>query len=408
MSPFLSSFPARPPDPLLGISEAFKADPRPEKIDLGVGIYKDIEGNTPVLGAVKAAEALILERQATKAYEGSRGNAGFCAAIEHQVFGAQSEALSEGRVISFAAPGGCGAIFLAMSLAARVSQEGRVWISTPSWPNHINVAAAAGREAMGYPYYDPQTGGVAFQTMMDALRQARSGDIVILQGPCHNPTGADLSVEQWSYLGDFCARQMLFPLLDVAYHGFGAGLNEDIEGVRAFLAGCPEAMVAYSCSKNFGLYRERTGCFLLQAGSAAAAQSAASHVAEIARAVYSMPPAHGAAIVETILGDAALTDQWKTELESMRLRMQGLRTGFAAALNAALGTQAFSTLVEQSGMFSMLPLQGPVTEMLRLQFAIYIPGSGRINIAGLPEAALERLAGQMAPFLQSALDQKAR
>jgi aspartate/tyrosine/aromatic aminotransferase len=408
MSTFLSNFAARPPDPLLGISAAYKADPRSEKVDLGVGIYKDAGGNTPVLGAVKAAEALILERQATKAYEGPRGNAGFCEAIEREVFGAQSEALSDGRVASFTSPGGCGAIFLAMSLAARVSGEGRVWISTPSWPNHVNVAAAAGREALGYPYMDPATGEVAFEAMMDALRQARPGDIVIFQGPCHNPTGIDLSVEQWAYLGDFCARQMLFPLLDVAYQGFGAGLEEDIMGVRAFLAACPEAMVAYSCSKNFGLYRERTGCFLLQAGSATAASAAASHVAEIARAVYSMPPAHGAAIVETILSHADLSEQWKGELETMRKRMLALRKSFSEALNEATGSDAFSPLASQNGMFSMLPVQGPATDMLRLQFGIYMPASGRINVAGLPEDRLEQLAGQMAPFLSASITQPAR
>ncbi|MEL6955758.1 MAG: amino acid aminotransferase [Pseudomonadota bacterium] len=407
MNTFLSEFAPRPPDPLLGISEALKADPRDGKVDLGVGIYKDSDGNTPILGAVKAAEKLILERQTTKAYEGPRGNAGFCAAIEKQVFGDQSEALSEGRVASFTAPGGCGAIFLAMSLAARVSQEGRVWISSPSWPNHLNLAAAAGREALGYPYVDAETGTVAFEEMMDALRHARAGDIVIIQGPCHNPTGVDLDLEQWAYLGDFCARQMLFPLIDVAYHGFGDGLEADIEGVRAFLAACPETMTAYSCSKNFGLYRERAGCFLLQAETGAAAAAAASHVAEIARAVYSMPPAHGAAIVETILTDEALTAQWREELGAMRDRMQRLRNDFAAALEKATGSDAFASLAHQKGMFSMLPLQGPVTEMLRLQFGIYMPGSGRINIAGLPEDGLETLAGQMAPFLTAALAQHA-
>ena len=383
MDTFLSNFAARPPDPLLGISEAFKADPRPEKLDLGVGIYKDAGGATPVLGAVKAAEALILERQVTKAYEGPRGNGAFCAAMERQVFGEQSEALSDGRVASFTSPGGCGALFLAMSLAA----------------------AAAGREALGYPYMDPATGHVAFEAMMDALRMARPGDIVIFQGPCHNPTGVDLSLEQWAYLGDFCARQMLFPLIDVAYQGFGVGFEEDVDGVRAFLAACPETMVAYSCSKNFGLYRERTGCFLLQAGSAEAARAAASHVAEIARAVYSMPPAHGAAIVETILGDDTLRTQWRAELDGMRTRMQTLRRGLADALNKTLGTDAFAPLASQKGMFSMLPLQGPATELLRLQFAIYMPASGRINIAGLPEDGLEQLASQLAPFLSPAVAQ---
>lgn len=401
MTAFLSELAPRPPDPLLGISAAFKADPRAEKLDLGVGIYRNDAGETPVLAAVKAAEEKLIGSQTTKAYEGPRGNAGFCEAIEALVFGEASDARSDGRVTSFVSPGGCGAIFLGMSLAARVSPEGRVWISDPSWPNHINVARAAGREVLGYPYVDPATGGVAFAQMMDGLRQARPGDIVIIQGPCHNPTGIDLSQEEWAYMGDFCRRQLLLPLLDIAYHGFGAGLEGDMVGVRAFLDAAPEAMIAYSCSKNFGLYRERAGCFLLQSGDARGGASASSHIAEIARAVYSMPPAHGAAIVETILDDTALTKQWQDELDSMRTRMVSLRESLADALNAATESNAFSPLARQSGMFSVLPLQGPVTDLIRAQQAVYMPGSGRINIAGLSEATIPVLAQRLAPYLQA-------
>ncbi|MEM1106073.1 MAG: amino acid aminotransferase [Pseudomonadota bacterium] len=399
METLFSALEARPPDPLLGISEALKADPRPNTVDLGVGIYKDEAGKTPVFAAVKAAEARLLETQNSKAYEGPRGNADFCAAIEDQVFGPAAPARSDGRTVSFSAPGGCGALFLAMSLAGRVSGQGRVWISAPSWPNHIKVAAAAGREPLAYPYLDAATGTLDFAALVDGLRSARPGDIVILQGPCHNPSGVDLTLEHWRYLGDFCARQSLLPLVDVAYHGFAKGLEADMAGVRAFLEACPGALVAYSCSKNFGLYRERAGCLIVQTDTASGAQAAASHVAEIARAVYSMPPAHGPAIVATILGDPELKQSWTRELTSMRERMAELRRGFADALNRALDTGAFAPLAAQSGMFSLIPIQGPAADALRLQAGIYMPGSGRINIAGLPGDDLDDVALRMAPFL---------
>lgn len=405
MTTFLSDLPVRAPDPLLGIMSAFRADPREGKLDLGVGVYRDETGNTPVLRAVKAAEKFLFEQQMTKAYEGPRGNAGFCEAVETLVFGEDAPARSENRVVSMVSPGGCGAIFLSMMLAARTSPQGRIWISDPSWPNHLNVAAAAGREALGYPYMNPADGSLDFPHMMDALRQARPGDIVIFQGPCHNPSGIDPNVEQWAYLGDFCARQMLFPLLDVAYHGFGHGLEEDMAGMRAFLAACPETMVAYSCSKNFGLYRERTGCFLVQTAAQRDAEAVASQLADIARAVYSMPPAHGAAIVETILASGELTSQWRTELTGMRSRIMDLRRKLATALKAATGLNAFEALAGQTGMFSLLPLQGQVTEILRLQSAIYMPASGRINVAGLKEEQIEPLAAQLAPYLQATMAQ---
>lgn len=399
MSAFLAELAPRPPDPLLGLMSAFRADPRDGKMDLGVGVYRNDAGETPILAAVKAAEARLLETEATKVYEGPRGNAGFCEAVETLVYGESAGARREERVVSFTAPGGCGALFLAISLATRLSVEGRIWVSDPSWPNHANLVRAAGRELKPYPYVDAETGTVAFAAMMDALRTSRPGDIVILQGPCHNPTGVDLEADQWAYLGDFCARQMLMPVLDIAYHGFGAGLEADMAGVRAFLEATPAAMMSYSASKNFGLYRERAGCFLLQGETAHEAMAAATHVAEIARAAYSMPPAHGAAIVDTILGNGDLRQQWTNELDSMRARMQSLRASLAKALNTRLETDQFDTLTRQKGMFSILPLAGPATDLLRIQQGVYLPGSGRINIAGLAEAQVDTLADRLAPYL---------
>lgn len=403
MSAFLQDLAPRPADALLGLMAAFRADPRDGKIDLGVGVYRNEAGETPVLRAVKAAEQKILEDQSTKAYEGPRGNAGFCEAVETLVYGADAPVRRDERVVSFTAPGGCGALFLAITLAARLSVEGRIWVSDPSWPNHANLVGAAGRELKLYPYVDPQDGTVAFSALMDALRSSRPGDILILQGPCHNPTGIDLNVEEWSYLGDFCARQLILPIVDIAYHGFAEGLETDMEGVRAFLNATPAAMLSYSASKNFGLYRERAGCFLLQGETAREAGAAATHVAEIARAAYSMPPAHGAAIVETVLGDATLQADWRSELDEMRTRMKSLRTALAGALNQRLNTDLFNQLTVQNGMFSILPLQGPVTDLLRLQQGIYMPASGRINIAGLSTADIEPLADRIAPYLAQAL-----
>lgn len=402
MSAFLKDIAPRPADPLLGLMAAFRADPRDGKIDLGVGVYRDEAGNTPILAAVRAAEERLLTSETTKAYEGPRGNGAFCEAVEGLIYGPEAPARREGRVISLTAPGGCGALFLALSLAARLSAEGRVWVSDPTWPNHAALVAAAGRELKSFPYLDTETGGVAFPQMMDALRQARPGDIAIFQGPCHNPSGVDLTAEQWAYLGDFCARELILPVLDIAYHGFGDGLEDDIAGIRAFLGAAPEAMMSYSCSKNFGLYRERTGCFLLQADQASEAQAAATHVAEIARAAYSMPPAHGAAIVATILADSELTTQWREELSGMRERMQSLRAALADALNARTTAGRFDALKTQKGMFSILPLQGPVTELLRLQQGLYLPGSGRINIAGLTSGSIDTVADRLAPYLAEA------
>lgn len=399
MSVFLSTLAPRPADALLGLMMAFQADPRPEKVDLGVGVYRDASGTTPIMAAVRAAEARRLETETTKAYEGPRGNGAFCDAIEALVLGEQASARREGRVVSLATPGGCGALFLAVMFAGRVAGLGRVWVSDPSWPNHAHLVRTAGRELMAYPYVDAATGDVAFAAMMDALREAKPGDIVLIQGPCHNPTGIDLSDEQWAYLGDFCARQRLMPLIDVAYHGFGAGLDADMAGIRAFLAEAPEAIVAYSCSKNFGLYRERTGCLLLQGASQRDAGAAFTHLADIARAAWSMPPAHGAALVATILADAALKADWQAELDAMAERMQRLRAAFAEALGRATGGAGFDRLTAQKGMFSQLPLSPEAAEALRVREAIYVPASGRINIAGLPEGDLAPLAARIAPYL---------
>ncbi|MEO0466958.1 MAG: aromatic amino acid transaminase [Pseudomonadota bacterium] len=399
MRSVLSQLPLRPPDPLLGVMMAYRADPRPDKFDLGVGVYKDTSGKTPIMAAVREAETRIFAHAETKVYQSQRGDEVFNAGIEHLIFGEGATTLSDHRTASFTAPGGCGALFLGIQLSGRLAPEGRVWVSDPSWPNHIGLAQAIGRNVLGYPYLDPAKGGLAFSAMMDALRQAQPGDVLILQGPCHNPTGVDLSEEQWAYMGDFCRRQMIIPLVDIAYHGFGDDFDTDMAGVRAFLEACPSALISYSCSKNFGLYRERVGCFIVQGETVAQATAAGSHVAEIARTCYSMPPAHGAAVVAEILGDEGLRASWTEEVTSMRGRLNTLRQALSEALAEQLGSPALDYINRQKGMFSTLPLTGPMADMVRVQAGVYMPASGRINIAGLSEERIPELAGRLAPYL---------
>ncbi len=397
MGMFLGALTPRPPDALLGLMAAFQADPRPGKLDLGVGVYRDAAGRTPVFEAVKAAERLLIDAEGTKAYEGPRGNAGFCDAVETLVFGAAAPARSDGRLVSLTTPGGCGALSLAIWFLGRVNSEGRIWMSDPTWPNHPHIVASTGRQGALYRYLDPrQTGAVDFAAMMDSLREARPGDAVIVQGPCHNPTGIDLTEAQWTYLGEFCARQGLIPLVDVAYQGFGEGLDADMTGVRAFLERAPEALVSYSCSKNFGLYRERTGCLILQAMAPQEAETAASHLADIARAAWSMPPAHGAAIVATILSSEGLTRLWQDELTAVRDRMQALRHRFADALVQETGSHALAAIARQKGMFSLLPVTPHAIDRLRVEFGIYMPQSGRVNMAGLSDERIGQVARLMA------------
>ncbi len=391
-----SSLSALPPDALLGLMTAFRADPRPEKFDLGVGVYKDGAGRTPILAAVKEAEARLIAAQQTKVYEGPRGNTEFCSHIEDFVFGPGHPARAEGRVTSFTAPGGCGALFQGVSLMRRLGTR-RVWVSRPTWPNHPNVVRSLGLETADYDY--AAGGEFDLAGLLAALEAAAPGDGVILQGPCHNPTGIDPQTEDWRALGRFARTRRLIVMLDVAYHGFADTLEADMAGVRAFIAEAGEAMIAYSCSKNFGLYRERTGCFLLIGEDPAAMAATSSHVADNGRATWSMPPAHGAGIVATILGDRGLRASWEDEVAAMRRRMQALRARFAAALAAETGSTAPLRLVRQNGMFSMLPVSPAATAELRERHGVYMPVSGRINVAGLAEADIAPLARILAPYL---------
>ncbi len=396
MTSAFASLSTLPPDALLGLMVAYREDKRAEKFDLGVGVYKDADGNTPILSAVKKAEAKLIAAQATKVYEGPRGNPDFCAHIEEFVLGAGAPARREGRVLSFTTPGGCGALFAGASLMRRMGTR-RVWVSRPTWPNHPNVVKSLGLEVAEYDY--AVEGALSRTAILDALMQAAPGDGVIVQGPCHNPTGIDLPVSLWTELGALAKARGLVVMLDVAYHGFANGLDKDMDGVRAFIAAAGEAMIAYSCSKNFGLYRERTGCFLAIGATPEGIAAAATHVADIGRATWSMPPAHGAGIVATVLGDAGLRTEWESELASMRERMISLRTALADALVAKTGSNQLARLADQNGMFSQLPITPDGTKKLRDGLGLYMPSSGRINIAGLNARDIPRIAEILATAL---------
>jgi aspartate aminotransferase/aromatic-amino-acid transaminase len=385
-----------PPDALLGLMTAFRADPRREKFDLGVGVYKDMAGDTPILTSVKKAEARLIAAQSTKVYEGQRGNTDFCGHVEDFVFGKDHPARKEGRTLSFTAPGGCGALFQGVSLMRKTGTR-RVWVSKPTWPNHPNVVKSLGLEVGEYAY--AKDGAFDLAGMIASLGAAERGDGVILQGPCHNPTGIDPSANDWRALGAFAHDKGLLVMLDIAYHGFAQSLDRDMDGVRAFLEEAGEAMVAYSCSKSFGLYRERTGCFLLLGETPEGIAAATTHVADNGRATWSMPPAHGAGIVATILGDAGLRAEWEAELNAMRTRMKGLRADLSDALVAATGSNALAALKSQNGMFSQLPVTAAQTVELCDKHGVYMPASGRINIAGLNPNDIPKLAEILSGYL---------
>lgn len=400
----ISNLSLLPPDALLGLMAAYKEDSRDNKVDLGVGIYKDDAGQTPVLKAVKAAEEVLLTTENSKAYEGPRGNQLFDNAVEIQLYGENSNTRTQGRVVSLASPGGCGALSVAVGFVKRLSKQGVIWVSSPSWPNHAHVVRAMGMETDSYAYEEiatgPDAGKVNFERIVATLENANAGDGIIIQGPCHNPTGIDLDNAQWEAIARVCIAKSLFPIVDVAYHGFGNSLDEDMLGVRKFLNTVPEALVSYSCSKNFGLYRERTGCLVAQTQSDEHTKITLSHLADIARASYSMPPSHGAAIVATILNTPALNAMWVDELDDMRGRIMSLRAAMATALRSHGKDVAADRILRQKGMFSLMQFEDGAAKKLCDDHAIYLPNSGRINVAGLKLDTIEYVAKCMAPYLK--------
>jgi aspartate aminotransferase len=372
-----------PDDPILGLMAAFRADADPRKVDLGVGVYRNDKGETPVLDAVRKAEAAVLARQTSKTYVAPAGNAGFNQAMEKLVFGADHPTLKANRIRTIQAPGGCGALRVGAELIRRAYPEAVVHVSTPTWANHVPLLTGSGIKLESYPYYDGKTGGINFSGMMDHLDKLPKGAIVLLHASCHNPTGADLSEQQWRDILALVQRRGLTPYIDMAYQGLGTGIVEDSFGPRLFAAELPEVLVAVSCSKNFGLYRERTGALHVINQTTAGADAILTQLVRIARTIYSMPPDHGAAIVNEILTTDALRGSWTDEVGSMRSRIAGLRTQAVANLKKAGASRDFSFIERQHGMFSFLGATKDQVRELREKHHIYMTDDSRINIAGL-------------------------
>ena len=388
-----------PPDPILGLTEAFRQDPNPEKINLSVGVYQDASGRTPVLETVKAAEQRLLESETSKSYMPISGAPEYAAAVQELLFGPGSAIAAEGRAATAHTPGGTGALRVAGDFIRQHFPKARLWMSGPTWPNHPQVFKAAGVETTEYPYFDASRNAVDFTAMRDALQAVPEGDVVLLHGCCHNPTGGDLTVDQWRETGEILKARNALPLVDFAYQGFADGLEEDAAGLRALLGTVDEALIASSFSKNFGLYNERTGALTIVGGGKEAAAKAMSHVKTAIRANYSNPPAHGGHIVTAVLQDSALKTQWLGELAAMRDRIMEMRRLFVETLKAKGVERDFSFLIAQRGMFSFSGLTKEHVAALRDQHSIYIVGSGRINVAGMTQDNMDRLCAAIAEVL---------
>lgn len=369
------------PDALLSLIRLFREDPRADKIDLGVGVYRDAAGATPVFEAVKQAEALLLADQPTKAYLGAEGDVGFLERMAPIVFGSETAARD---LIAVQTPGGTGALRLAAELIGKGRPGGRIWLGAPTWPNHAPIFQAAGLEVATYRHFDPRAQVLLFDEMIGSFARAQPGDVVLLHACCHNPTGADPSLDQWRALSRLMADRGLVPLVDMAYQGLGEGLEEDAAGLRQVMDAVDTVLVAYSLDKNFGLYRERTGALFARAPGHG--EQVRSNILQLARCAWSMPPDHGAAVARIILEDARLEASWRNELEVMRSRLVSVRQAAAAA------TPALQPLRGQHGMFSLLPLSPDQVEALRREHGVYMASSGRINIAGLTPANIPAFA----------------
>lgn len=370
-------------DAILRLMVEFRADTNPNKIDLGVGVYKTETGATPVLRAVKAAESHLLATQASKTYIGPTGSPDYNNLMLALMFGADHDVLTSGRARAVQATGGCGALRLGAELINAITPGGKVWVSNPTWANHIPLFGNAGLTIAEYPYYDGASKSIDFAAMMEALStQLQAGDVVLIHGCCHNPCGADLAIDQWQALTDLLNEKGAVPFVDLAYQGFGDGLEEDVQGLRYMAANVKEMLVASSCSKNFGLYRERTGATVVIAETAQAASNSVDKLGVVARGIWSMPPAHGAAIVETILGSDELRGQWVDELTEMRDRINGLRATVASSIAASGVDRSFDFMTREKGMFSFLGITPQQVEQLKQEYGIYMVSSSRINVAG--------------------------
>lgn len=389
-----------PPDPILGLTEAFKKDPNPNKINLGVGVYQDEDGRTTTLSSVRRAEALLLEQAAPKTYLPIEGSLDYGKHVRTLLFGAQDPRVGDGRAVTAQSPGGTGALRVAADLARGKLGLRKVWVSDPTWANHQQIFQAAGLEIETYPYYDPESHGLAFDKMIAGLARAGEGDLVLLHACCHNPSGVDPVIGQWEMLAELAKEQRFVPLFDFAYQGFGDGIEADAAPVRAFAERDIEMFVCSSFSKNFGLYNERVGAVTLVAADVDAGAKALSQLRVTVRSNYSNPPSYGAAIVSKVLGEPELNALWHTEVDAMRARISRMRTLFVETLKKKGVKQDFSFIAHQKGMFSFAGITPEQVDRLREQHGIYAVRSGRINVAGMREATMDRLCSAVADVLR--------
>ncbi len=376
-------------DPILSLSIAFREDPRTEKMDLGIGVYKDSQGITPIMQAVKAAQQQLAETQTTKSYVGLAGSEVFNQSMVDLLLKGTD---GYSRCAAVQTPGASGALRMLADLMYLAKPITTVWITNPSYVNHKPVMEAAGLTVKYYPYFDMTTKQVDGEAMLAALSKAGPDDVVLLHGCCHNPTGADIRHEHWEAINELAQKNGFTPFVDIAYQGFGSGIEEDAAGLRLLADSVEEMLIATSCSKSFGLYRERTGAAIVIGKNKEEAMNAKGRILQLARATYTMPPDHGAAIVQTILTDDALTTQWREELNTMRNRIVSLREGLSSALSARTGDNRYDFIKSHKGMFSVLGLSVEQVAKLRDEFGIYAVGDSRINIAGLTEARIDYLA----------------
>ena len=395
------SLSALPADPILGLMASYRADSNPKKIDLGIGVYKNEAGDTPVMTAVKKAEGMILDSQTTKSYVGPTGAAGYNAIVAELLLGKPLNDSLGKRRVTVQSPGGCGGLRLAAEFIKSANPDATVWVSNPTWANHVPLLGSAGLKIAEYPYYDYDSHSVKFDAMIECLSKIDSGDIVLLHGCCHNPCGADLNQEQWQQVRDVSLKQGFTVFIDLAYQGLGDGLEEDVYGTRLLAESLPELIVVSSCSKNFGLYRERTGAMSLICDSDTAAAVAITQIAGAARAMYSMPPDHGAATVQLILSNDALRTEWDAELTEMRDRINGLRAQFVKQIQSIGIEQDFSFIEREKGMFSFLGVNMDQVQTLVNDYSIYLVNSSRINVAGINDSNIEYLSNSLAAVLKA-------
>jgi len=393
------SLQAAPPDSILGITDAFRKDPNPNKINLSVGVYKDERGQTPVLSCVKKAEERLLSTETNKGYLPINGTPEYGGAVQGLLFGKDHAIVTGNRAVTAHTPGGTGALRVAADFFASNFPGQCVWLSEPTWPNHPSIFKAAGIEVKTYPYLNEAKTGLDFEAMLQEVRYIPEGDMILLHGCCHNPTGVDPTPEQWAQLAEVIERRGILPLVDFAYQGFGDGLTEDVQGLLELAKSGTEMLIATSYSKNFSLYNERVGALTLVANDADSAETALSQIRVTVRSNYSNPPAHGGLIVKTILKDEALTTEWHDELAAMRNRINGMRALFVETMTRKAPSFDCSFIAKQRGMFSLSGLTKAHVDALRDQHAVYIVGSGRINVAGMTNDNMEALCNAIADVI---------